>query len=89
MARADDLGGAGGMIAGDAVRASIAYGVVNRRDSIAFLDRHAGPIFVDAVAERLDAAAHLVTGHHAAASELSLPHMHFGTTDIGLSYGGD
>src|SRR5258705_8927289 len=44
MPRADDLGGAGRMIPCDAVRTSIAYGVIDRRDSVAFLDWHTRPI---------------------------------------------
>src|ERR1700682_1170157 len=85
MPRADDLGGAGRMIARDTIRASIADSVVDRRDSIAFLDRNACPIGAQARAERLDSPAHFVTGHDPAPSELALPHMYFGTANVGLS----
>ena len=84
MARAHHLGRACGVIAADAVDASIADGVVNRRDSIAFLDRHPRPVGAHARAERLDAPAHLMPRHHAALAELALPHMHFGTAYVGL-----
>ena len=89
MPRADDLGSARGVIPADAIDASIADRVVNRRDSIAFLDRHAGPIGFHARAERLDAPRHLVSRHHAAPPELALPHMHFGTAYVGLSHGSE
>src|SRR6267378_2816437 len=85
MPRANDLGSAGRMIPGDTIRASIADGVIDRRDSIAFLDRHARPIGAQPNPERLDPPTHLMTGHDPAPSELALPHMHFRTANVGLS----
>src|SRR5258708_15402104 len=87
MPRTDDLGGARRMIPADAVHASIAHRIVDRRDPIAFLYRHACPIRAYARAERLDAPAHLMPRHHAAPPELALPHMHFRAAYVGLRDG--
>src|SRR5208282_1705708 len=89
MPSANGLRGAGRMMPRDAVRASIAHRVVNRRDAIPFLDRLAREIVLHSLAERMHHAAHLVAGHDAALAELAFPHMHFGAAYVGLRDLGD
>src|SRR5579872_5372833 len=90
MARADSLRGARRMLAGNAIRASIAHRVVNRRDAIAFLDWLAGEIRLGPLAERMHHATHLVSRHNAASpAEFAPPHMHLGAAYVGLGDLGD
>src|SRR5271154_4152728 len=85
MASAYHLVEAGGLVPTNAIGTAVANAIVNRRDTIACLDRLARPINLNAVAQCQYPPTHLVARHGAVSSaELPPPHMHLRAAYVGL-----